>query len=111
MGVPYTGQSLGILALQFIQHRLKGTRGTPPAKLKAELVELQNWGWHCGLSGFPNLARLGGKISWPMMLACTSCSEGEYWWQQEVRACQASIMGRPEMPLALALAAGRPSPS
>ena len=41
VGVPYTGQSLGILALQFIQHRLKGTRGTPPAKLKAELVELQ----------------------------------------------------------------------
>ena len=72
---------------------------------------VNNWGWHCGLSGFPNLARLGGKIGWPMMLACTSCSEGEYWWQQEVRACQASIMGRPEMPLALALAAGRPSPS
>ena len=46
-----------------------------------------HWGWHCGLSGFPNLARLGGKISWPMMLACTFCSKGKCWWQQEARAC------------------------
>ena len=87
-------------------------RGPLPASLQWAADSTPHiWGWHCGLSGFPNLARLGGKIGWPMMLACTSCSEGEYWWQQEVRACQASVMGRPEMPLALALAAGRPSPS
>ena len=28
--------------------------------IKEVVRVFQLWGWHCGLSGFPNLARLGG---------------------------------------------------